>query len=169
MRPSTAVEQDHATSPTRHARAHAARRRRARHRTGAVLAVVVATVATALPAAATGLGATTGSGTEPAVGAGASLEPGASGTGALPAPGNGTVRPQDTIEDEEAWCGYLSSYYLSFPSPWSARVINCRHSGLFVAPVYSDGSLGMCVLVPARHSRHLGGNIARWVTDIRLC
>lgn len=90
-------------------------------------------------------------------------------TQALPGTTSGGAVPQATVEDESAWCAYLSSHYLTFPSPWSARVINCRSSQLFVAPVYSDGGLGMCVLVPARHSRHLGGNVARWVTDIRLC
>ncbi len=86
----------------------------------------------------------------------------------LPAPGE-DARPLATIEDEEAWCSYLSSYYLAFPSPWSARVYNCQQRSMFVAPVFSDGSAGMCVLVPARHSRHLGGNVARWVTEIRIC
>ncbi|MFC8193289.1 hypothetical protein ACFUMH_16670 [Cellulomonas sp. NPDC057328] len=86
----------------------------------------------------------------------------------LPVPGEG-VEPLATIEDEEDWCSYLSSYYLASPSPWSARVYNCQHRSMFVAPVFSDGSAGMCVLVPARHSRHLGGNVARWVTDIRVC
>ncbi|MFS0704560.1 hypothetical protein AB6N23_08570 [Cellulomonas sp. 179-A 9B4 NHS] len=98
---------------------------------------------------------------------GAGLPAAPAGPG-LPAPGGG-AEPLATIEDEEDWCSYLSSYYLAFPSPWSARVYNCQHRSMFVAPVFSDGSAGMCVLVPARHSRHLGGNVARWVTDIRVC
>ncbi|UZN01965.1 hypothetical protein [Cellulomonas sp. S1-8] len=155
MRRSTITE--HAAAPlSRHERSRTARRRRTRRRVGALLAVVV-TVATALPAAAA---------IDDQTPAGPTVLQDTDGTGTLP--GGGT-RPQATIEDEDAWCSYLSSSYLSFPSPWSARVINCRDSDLFVAPVYSDGGLGMCVLVPARHSRHLGGSITRWVTDIRYC
>lgn len=94
------------------------------------------------------------------------IAPAADGAGTTP---TGTVRPLATIEDEEAWCSYLSSYYLAFPSPWSARVYNCQHHAMSVAPVYSNGTVGSCVRVPARHSRHLGGNVAKWVTDIRVC
>lgn len=86
----------------------------------------------------------------------------------VPEPGH-EAQPLATVEDEEAWCSYLSSHYLAFPSPWSARVYNCHHTAMFVAPVFSNGTVGMCVLVPARHSRHLGGNVGKWVTDIRVC
>ena len=134
----------------------------------------MALVATALPSAAAAGG--TGPTVDDAPGAVPALvaEHGGvvalDGSGPLPLPDDrGAVRALATVEDADAWCDYLSSYYLAFPTPWSARVINCRSSDLFVAPVYSDASLGMCVLVPARHSRHLGGNVARWVTDIRLC
>lgn len=156
-------------APTRRARLHAERRLRARRRTTATLAAV-ALVASALPSAA----AAGGSGPDDAIsGTAAVAEHGGvvapEGGSTPPLPDRGGVRPFATVEDADAWCSYLSSYYLAFPSPWSARVINCRYSDLFVAPVHSDGSLGMCVLVPARHSRHLGGNVARWVTDIRLC
>ncbi|QGQ18856.1 hypothetical protein GC089_05880 [Cellulomonas sp. JZ18] len=98
------------------------------------------------------------------------VAPGAEGAGADGgAAGTGGVRPLATVEDEEAWCSYLSSYYLAFPSPWSARLYNCQHRAMSVAPVYSNGSVGACVRVPARHSRHLGGNVTKWVTDIRVC
>jgi hypothetical protein len=79
------------------------------------------------------------------------------------------VATSAAIDDAEAWCDHVSSYYLAFPSPWSARVVNCRSTDLSVAPVHADDSLGSCVVVPARHSRHLGGDIVRWVTDVRLC
>ncbi|MCM0641106.1 hypothetical protein [Cellulomonas wangsupingiae] len=129
------------TSTTRRGRARTTRRRR----TGIALAVVLL-LATALPAAAR-----------------------AADQRSLPRPGAGAAQPDDALQDEDAWCSYLESHYLSFPSPWSARVINCGRDALAVAPVYSDEAPGTCVVVPARHSRHLGGNIARWVTDIRLC
>lgn len=73
------------------------------------------------------------------------------------------------VLDEDAWCSYLASQYLSFPSPWTARVINCGDSPVDVAPVRSDGSVGECVTVPSRHSRHLGGTLVSWVTDTRPC
>lgn len=130
--------------------------------TTAVVAGLVAGLATALV-------------TAPARAASLPPEPLAPGT-VLPAPSEPGIpapdvgaEPLATIEDEEAWCSYLSSYYLAFPSPWSARVYNCRHTSMFVAPVFSNGTVGMCVLVPARHSRHLGGNVTKWVTDIRVC
>lgn len=133
-------------------------RRRTRRRAAAALAVAAA-ISTAVPAAAGDLDPLT------------LLPVDATRIAEATVPGRGTtdVRPQATIEDEEAWCSYLSWYYLSFPSPWSARVINCRHTDMFVAPLFSDGSRGMCVLVPARHSRHLGGDIVRRVVDVRVC
>ena len=164
MRPSTAAAPGDAPRTTRHDQLLAARRRRRRHRGGAALAVVL-TLVTALPAAAT----VVGSAPDGAARTGAEPAADPAGAAAIIPERPGGVRPLALIEDEEEWCSYLSSYYVAFPSPWSARVINCRHSSLFVAPLYSDGALGMCVHVPARHSRHLGGNIARWVTDIRLC
>ncbi|MBO0922834.1 hypothetical protein J1G42_18600 [Cellulomonas sp. zg-ZUI222] len=171
MRRSTTLTTDDTRPASRRERARETRRRARRRTAATTTAVVLALIATITPAAAGARGALAGavglpapepSASAPAGGAAGSAE-------APPLPRTGDARPQATIEDEEAWCSYLSSYYLAFPSPWSARVINCRHSALFVAPLYSDGSRGMCVLVPARHSRHLGGNIARWVTDIRLC
>lgn len=155
------IRADRPESPgrTRRERAALARGLRNRRRTATVV-MVVALVATALPSAAVARGTVT---MPPSAGT-ALEEPAAR----LAAEGRG-AGVLATVEDADAWCDYLSSYYLSFPSPWSARVINCRSTTLFVAPVYSDGALGMCVLVPARHSRHLGGNVTRWVTDIRLC
>ncbi|MBO3088688.1 hypothetical protein [Cellulomonas dongxiuzhuiae] len=149
----------HAAVPaTRHERLHAARGRRARRRVTTALAVA-AVVATTLPSAATardaGAARSAATSTDRSVAA-----PPAADLDAVTTPGT---------EDAEIWCDYLSSYYLAFPSPWTARVINCRSTSLLVAPVRSDGSLGTCVLVPARHSRHLGGNVVRWVTDTRLC
>ncbi len=73
------------------------------------------------------------------------------------------------LSDEDAWCSYLSSQYLSFPAPWTARIINCSGSAVDVAAVRSDGTVGDCVTVPARHSRHLGGTLVAWVTDTRPC
>lgn len=73
------------------------------------------------------------------------------------------------VHDEDTWCSYLSSQYLSFPTPWTARVINCSASAVELAPVRADGSLGECVTVPARHSRHLGGSLLSWVADTRPC
>ncbi|SFK55062.1 hypothetical protein [Cellulomonas sp. KH9] len=166
MRRSTTLTTDDTRPASRRERARESRRR-ARRRAAA--AVVLAVIATATPAAAGAREAVAGAVSPPAPDASGATAGAAGSAEAPPLPRTGDARPQETIEDEEAWCSYLSSYYLAFPSPWSARVINCRHSALFVAPVYSDGSRGMCVLVPARHSRHLGGNIARWVTDIRLC
>lgn len=157
-----------AAAPTRRTGLRATRRARTRRRATlalAVLAVVASTAPTAATARDVGSDVA-GAGSAVAV---ASAAVAVASTAPLPPPGRGPIGTQATVEDAEAWCDYLSSYYLAFPSPWSARVINCRSSNLFVAPLYSDGSLGMCVLVPARHSRHLGGNVARWVTDIRLC
>jgi len=139
--------------------AHVRRRRRA-----AVVLAAVAAVGIAVPAVAQAGGPVVGLPT-----ATVAVERPAALPTPQRAPGTAGTTPLATVEDESTWCSYLSSHYLTFPSPWSARVINCRESRLFVAPVYSDGGLGMCVLVPARHSRHLGGNVARWVTDIRLC
>ncbi|ADG75293.1 hypothetical protein Cfla_2403 [Cellulomonas flavigena DSM 20109] len=165
---------DPSPAPTRRARLQSERRLRSRRRTTAVVATM-ALLASALPSAAAA-GGTTGRTADDTPGGAPEVvaENGGvvalDGGGALPLPDDrGAVRALATVEDADAWCAHLSSYYLAFPSPWSARVINCRSSDLFVAPVYSDASLGMCVLVPARHSRHLGGNVTRWVTDIRLC
>ncbi|WP_136519383.1 hypothetical protein [Cellulomonas telluris] len=133
----------------------------ARLRAAALVAGLTAALAAAVvtsPAAATSLPAPVTPGT---------VVPAAPADGLAP-PAEGT-QPLATIEDEEAWCSYLTSYYLAFPSPWSARVYNCQHRAMSVAPVYSNGTVGSCVRVPARHSRHLGGNVAKWVTDIRVC
>ncbi len=157
MRRTTTPRTDsaHRTEPTTGSRASRARdaaRERARRRAVVGLALAVGLGGIVAPATA-GVAAATS-----AVG----------GVSTLPGP-DVDVRPMATIENEEEWCSYLSSYYLAFPSPWSARVYNCRHSAIFIAPLFSDGSRGLCVLVPARHSRHLGGNVAKWVTDIGLC
>lgn len=122
------------------------RRRRRRRRTGLVAAVLTA-VAGIGPATAT-----TGD-----LVVDAPVTPGR-GVGVLA-----------TIEDAEAWCSSLSDYYLRFTSPWAARVINCRRNDIFVQPLYHDGTTSLCVLVPARHSRHLGGSITHRVVDVRLC
>ncbi|MCC2320249.1 hypothetical protein [Cellulomonas xiejunii] len=138
----------------------AARRRRA-HRRGRLALAVVAAAAAALPTAATARD----------VGPGVSTARGArmADRASVPATDRDAAGRSAAIEDAEAWCDHVSSYYLAFPSPWSARVVNCRSTDLSVAPVRADGSLGSCVLVPAQHSRHLGGDIIRWVTDIQLC
>lgn len=152
----------HVPEVREHGRHRSARRAPgARVRNAALVAALTAALAAAVvtsPAAATSVPAPVTPG--PVV-------PAAPSDGLAP-PGEG-AQPLATIEDEEAWCSYLSSYYLAFPSPWSARVYNCQHRAMSVAPVYSNGTVGSCVRVPARHSRHLGGNVAKWVTDIRVC
>jgi hypothetical protein len=74
-----------------------------------------------------------------------------------------------TIEDEDAWCGYLGGVYVYKPSYFSVRTINCRSTDVFVKPVYLSGAFGTCVLVPARHSRHLGGSVVRPMEDSQIC
>ena len=145
----TAVDPDTRHARRRHLHAEPRRRRRA---AAALMLLVV--LAVALPATTTALGGRAD--------AAAGDERSGTGTGT-------DVRELPAVDDEEAWCAYFTSHYVSFPAPWTARVINCRDGDLFVAPVHADGSHGPCVLVPARHSRHLGGSIARWVTDTRLC
>ncbi len=151
----TAVDAESLRPRGRHRHALAVESRRTRRAAAAIVLLVV--LAVALPATATALG-----GRDDATDGSARHD-------AAPRAVVGDARDLPTVEDEDSWCAYLASHYVSFPSPWTARVINCRHGDLFVAPVHSDGSHGMCVLVPARHSRHLGGSIARWVTDTRLC
>ena len=74
-----------------------------------------------------------------------------------------------TIEDEEAWCGYLSGVYVYKPAYYSVRTINCRYTDVFVKPVYLNGTFGTCVLVPARHSRHLGGSVVKPIEESQIC
>ena len=87
-----------------------------------------------------------------------------------PYPGpRGAVRPQATIENEATFCQFLSGYYLGHPSWYSARVYNCRSTDIFIQAVYFGGGYGTCVLVPAKHSRHLGGSLIKPIEDIRIC
>jgi len=74
-----------------------------------------------------------------------------------------------TIEDEEAWCGYLTGVYVYKPAYFSVRTINCRYTDVFVKPVYLNGTFGTCVLVPARHSRHLGGSVVKPMEESQIC
>ncbi|MGY4643160.1 hypothetical protein [Cellulomonas sp. URHB0016] len=74
-----------------------------------------------------------------------------------------------TIEDEDAWCGYLTGVYVYKPAYYSVRTINCRSTDVFVKPVYLNGTFGTCVLVPARHSRHLGGSVVRPMEESQIC
>ncbi|MBO3083805.1 hypothetical protein [Cellulomonas fengjieae] len=81
----------------------------------------------------------------------------------------GDVQPQATIENEEAFCGWLSGFYVNHPTYYTVRVYNCRHTDIFIKGVYLNGSFATCVLVPARHSRHLGGSIVRPMEDAQIC
>ncbi|GIG22898.1 hypothetical protein Cch01nite_36220 [Cellulomonas chitinilytica] len=86
----------------------------------------------------------------------------------LPQPHSG-VSVAATIEDEEAWCGYLTGVYVYKPAYYSVRTINCRDTDVFVKPVYLNGTFGTCVLVPARHSRHLGGSVIKPMEESQIC
>jgi len=149
-----------AAGTSRRERLRATRGARA-HRRGRLALAVVAAVATALPTAATAR--------DVAPHAPTAADTTATDRASAPTSDQDDVTASAGVEDAEAWCDHVSSYYLAFPSPWSARVVNCRSTALSVTPVYADDALGSCVVVPARHSRHLGGDIFRWVTDIRLC
>jgi len=87
---------------------------------------------------------------------------------ALSQPRSG-VGVMSTIEDEEAWCGYLTGVYVFHPAYYSVRTINCRYTDVFVKPVYLNGTFGTCVLVPARHSRHLGGSVLKPIEESQIC
>ncbi|GCD20290.1 hypothetical protein ACFO3K_09960 [Cellulomonas algicola] len=90
-----------------------------------------------------------------------------------PPPGvtdDGTVGILATIEDAEAFCGpALGGVYVFKPTPYTVRSVNCRDTDVFVKGRYSNGSFGTCVLVPARHSRHLGGSVLKPMADAQLC
>lgn len=81
----------------------------------------------------------------------------------------GVVQPQATIEGEEAFCGWLTGVYVNHPTYYTVRVYNCRHTDVFVKGTYLNGSFGTCVLVPARHSRHLGGSVVKPLDDAQVC
>ncbi|MFC0716022.1 hypothetical protein [Cellulomonas biazotea] len=79
------------------------------------------------------------------------------------------VGVQATIENEEEFCSFLSDVYVYKPAYYSVRTINCRHSDVFVKGRYLNGTYGTCVLVPARHSRHLGGSVLKPMEDSQIC
>lgn len=81
----------------------------------------------------------------------------------------GVVRPFATIENEEAFCKWLTGVYVNHPTYYTVRVYNCRHTDIFVKAVYLNGTFGTCVLVPARHSRHLGGSVVKPIDDAQIC
>ena len=81
----------------------------------------------------------------------------------------GLVQPQATIEDEEAFCAWLTGVYVNHPTYYTVRVYNCRATDIFVKGVYLNGTFGTCVLVPARHSRHLGGSVVRPLDGAQVC
>ncbi|WP_456788788.1 hypothetical protein [Cellulomonas sp. P5_C5] len=84
------------------------------------------------------------------------------GTGAV-------VRPFATIENEEEFCKWLTGTYVNHPTYYTVRVYNCRQTDIFVKPVYLNGTFGTCVLVPARHSRHLGGSVVKPIDNAQIC
>ncbi|KQR16717.1 hypothetical protein [Cellulomonas sp. Leaf334] len=81
----------------------------------------------------------------------------------------GVVQPFATIENEEAFCKWLTGVYVNHPTYYTVRVYNCRSTDIFVKAVYLNGTFGTCVLVPARHSRHLGGSIVKPIDDAQIC
>ncbi|GAA3802761.1 hypothetical protein [Cellulomonas soli] len=87
----------------------------------------------------------------------------------LPAPEGGAATPMATIESAEEFCGWLSGIYDSKPSSYTVRTINCRSTDVFVKGVYRAGGFGPCVLVPARHSRHLGGSLLKPIEKSQIC
>ncbi|QHT56358.1 hypothetical protein GXP71_09900 [Cellulomonas sp. H30R-01] len=107
----------------------------------------------------------------PALGA-VTHDPGTSATLTPPrgAVDDGTVGILATIEDAEEFCGpVLGGVYVFKPTPYTVRSVNCRDTDVFVKGRYSNGSYGTCVLVPARHSRHLGGSVLKPMADAQLC
>lgn len=86
----------------------------------------------------------------------------------VPHPGVGAA-PQATIEDEEDFCGYLTGVYDYKPAYFTVRTINCGYSTTFVKAVYARGGYGLCLPVPARSSRHLGGSLFKPVEKSQLC
>ena len=81
----------------------------------------------------------------------------------------GVVQPYATIEGEEAFCKWLTGIYVNHPTYYTVRVYNCRRTDVFVKAVYLNGTFGTCVLVPARHSRHLGGSVVKPIDDAQIC
>jgi len=87
-----------------------------------------------------------------------------------PAPdGDGLVQTFATIEDEEAFCRWLTGIYVNHPTYYTVRVYNCRHTAVFMKGVHLNGTYGTCVLVPARSSRHLGGSIIKPMENAQVC
>lgn len=87
-----------------------------------------------------------------------------------PALGTGAVvRPFATIENEEAFCRWLTGVYVNHPTYYTVRVYNCRHTDIFIKAVHLNGTFGTCVLVPARHSRHLGGSVLKPIENAQIC
>ncbi|MGN8245692.1 hypothetical protein ACTHAM_002817 [Cellulomonas soli] len=86
----------------------------------------------------------------------------------LPTPDSGT-RPMATIEDAEEFCSWMTGIYDSKPSSFTVRTVNCRTTDVFVKGVYRNGGFGPCVLVPARHSRHLGGSLLKPLEKSQIC
>lgn len=82
---------------------------------------------------------------------------------------SGVVQPYATIENEEAFCKWLTGIYVNHPTYYTVRVINCRPTAVFVKAEYLNGTFGTCVLVPARSSRHLGGSVVRPVDNAQIC
>jgi hypothetical protein len=81
----------------------------------------------------------------------------------------GVVRPFATVESEEEFCRWLNGVYVNHPTYYTVRVYNCRETDIFVKAVYLNGTYGTCVLVPARHSRHLGGSVVKPVDNAQIC
>ena len=84
-------------------------------------------------------------------------------------PAGGVVQPFATIENEEEFCRWLTGIYVNHPTYYTVRVINCRHTDVFVKAVYLNGTFGTCVLVPARNSRHLGGSVVKPIDNAQIC
>lgn len=95
----------------------------------------------------------------------------AAGARTLPpgVPTGGEVGVLATIESAEEFCGFLSDVYVHKPTWYTVRTVNCRSTDVFVKGRYANGSFGTCVLVPARHSRHLGGSLLRPMEASQIC
>ncbi|NKY41142.1 hypothetical protein [Cellulomonas septica] len=123
--------------------------------------------------AAVGLAVATGGVLVAAPALGAVTDDPETSTTLTPPPGaadDGTVGILATIEDAEEFCGpALGGVYVFKPTPYTVRSVNCRDTDVFVKGRYSNGSFGTCVLVPARHSRHLGGSVLKPMADAQLC
>lgn len=86
-----------------------------------------------------------------------------------PAPDGGHATPMATIESAEEFCSWMTGIYDAKPSSYTLRTINCRYTDVFVKGVYRNGGFGPCVLVPARHSRHLGGSLLKPFEKSQIC